>query len=154
MGVCVYVCLHVSPGFDGLMQGLRTIYSDVLHRHSTSTTIADKPSKFASFVAEYWRGNAVNVARIIPVLTIQAVLYQYLQQRIATPNNHTTSQYEPDDNQSKQSISKQKRGALSLEAKHLLAGGIAGVLAIYLYIYTYIHVHIHVYIYIYTYTYA
>jgi hypothetical protein len=128
VSVYVHVCVHVSPGSDGLVQGLRTIYSDVLHRHSTTTTnrSADKAPKFASFVAEYWRGNSVNVARIIPVLTIQAVLYQYLQQRIASPNNLTLSQYGPDGKQPKQSISKRK-GALSLEAKHLLAGGIAGV---------------------------
>jgi Mitochondrial carrier protein len=107
----------VNTGFDSLMQSLRTLIHDAKHRTATATN-------GSSTMRELWRGNGLNIARIVPVLALQTVAYHYLQSSISSSNNNTSS-----SSSSSGSSSSSSNEALPLEAKHLIAGGLAGATA-------------------------
>jgi Mitochondrial carrier protein len=104
----------VNTGFDSLIQSIRTMVNDA--KQHTTTVSSQKNSR--NTIRELWRGNGLNIARIVPVLALQTVAYHYLQSSISNSNNSSNS-----------SSSSSSNGALSLEAKHLIAGGLAGATA-------------------------
>jgi solute carrier family 25 (mitochondrial phosphate transporter), member 23/24/25/41 len=104
----------VNTGFDSLVPSLRTMVNDA--KQHTTTASSQKHSR--NTIRELWRGNGLNIARIVPVLALQTVAYHYLQSSISNSNDSSNS-----------SSSSSSNGALSLEAKHLIAGGLAGATA-------------------------
>jgi solute carrier family 25 (mitochondrial phosphate transporter), member 23/24/25/41 len=101
----------VNTGFDSLVQSLRTMVNDAKQRTSTAT------NNSINTIRALWRGNGLNIARIVPVLALQTVAYHYLQSSISSNTNNSSSS------------SSSSNEALSLEAKHLIAGGLAGATA-------------------------